>query len=1220
MKPTTVNIPKNRQVLPNRALKEQDFHFFPMYPSLGFSDRTEDKLRVSEQLYNSIISGRFPTILRWLDSEEPTTIVNSESEFFPANTPNMPELDYTPVNGERDYEPNAAPKFFSSDAIINLRYGYHYLDTLAKKRAFLRNFPEQWLPYVLGIQLGWSEDRTENLRHRYFFGHILWQKDDEVRVYAFNSGVNRPVDADDFWGRFWPVYTHLVSTDRWVFQNPSKSELDINSEFYRNIKVPTENQYVKGKIISSNYSTAFTNKTTGFTSTEGENISYTEQSIEKTIVVHLPYESAKFFFLERKITEGKTELIETIEPNYQRLFFMSPEISGRDVLYITDLRVYRDDTKGGKITHLEITFNSLGDTLRAIGQTLEGYINFAGIGDLAPLPVIHPKRDFTQNPKPSNWDDRFYNGGRYYSHTRATGTNETEPETFDTDTLFPPIPNTKQVYLDNKIELTDKNPAVKYFQIDFNGLFGLSGLQFYGSKKNEEFPLQTSITKPLLISRLIEPLINTHNTSYQNKFRLVSGKIINQNWFKEGIAPELGYFTDPIKARTNLGVLELETGTYRDNNNKEIPSGYSGSEFQLGERIAKKNVELYGLDELNYSKFSDYTLDPKYDSAVYDPETSNEASPDILITGLTDTPKSVNKPDDNGKRIKTNDEGRIKKTFDFLTFHEALNKNTWWTQQLDVLYWEGRRTTNCKSFIQKIVSAGGGILGTIAGAFAGGGAGSAFGALVGNHVFTQIGGTIIDVIPDNQFTVSEPAYRQGTLTNFFIPSFFLDAIYDKLENVSFDDEKRQIPTELFNDENSNYLGGFLNTKIFNSSIAGVLTDTIINEKTNEVHDTKIFLQNSTKELVNEYLIGDDLIANYDNNNTFLINALQIRGLGKVPIRLTFFDKEGRSLWTRTFLPQSGFSGNLLEWETAMLTSDYQDSPSTKTKSYKEQIIDQSWASTLTVPEKRGQTPIEKATKLLKDKKRASGFEYIGPIISRWVNQTYGPAGARDWYFDHSTGQAPYDFALIENVEDLINLDEEIVNGLKVLHPNQANTKKQQIQLLLNTYKYKLNVSNFELYLHYDFYWGPNAELFDRGIQATHEINQNFQFGSLEVPQNVVDIWTKQLKTDNVDEPWSPEPNEWWPAEGSDTNQPIKRDNLWTLIDGKTATENPPFTIHRLKLWFTRYTGWGAITGEPLFEFKGKKTLFHLHPILRTDFYTTNAKFGYGMRMRVTLEK
>ncbi len=159
---------------------------------------------------------------------------------------------------------------------------------------------------------------------------------------------------------------------------------------------------MKGKIISSNYSTAFTNKTTGFTSTEGENISYTEQSIEKTIVVHLPYEQAKFFFIERKITEGKTELIETIEPNYQRLFFMSPEISGRDVLYITDLRVYRDDTKGGKITHLEITFNSLGDTLRAIGQTLEGYINFAGIGDLAPLPVIHPERDFTQNPKPSN--------------------------------------------------------------------------------------------------------------------------------------------------------------------------------------------------------------------------------------------------------------------------------------------------------------------------------------------------------------------------------------------------------------------------------------------------------------------------------------------------------------------------------------------------------------------------------------------------------------------------------------------------------------------------------------------------------------------------------------------------------------------------------------------------------------------------------------------------
>ena len=49
--------------------KNKDYYFFPLYPSLGFSNRG-NKTLISEKVYNSIINGENPIILKWEGSED----------------------------------------------------------------------------------------------------------------------------------------------------------------------------------------------------------------------------------------------------------------------------------------------------------------------------------------------------------------------------------------------------------------------------------------------------------------------------------------------------------------------------------------------------------------------------------------------------------------------------------------------------------------------------------------------------------------------------------------------------------------------------------------------------------------------------------------------------------------------------------------------------------------------------------------------------------------------------------------------------------------------------------------------------------------------------------------------------------------------------------------------------------------------------------------------
>ena len=52
--------------------KDKSFYFFPFYPALGFQNRG-GKQFISEKLYNSIINGENPVILKWLGSEQALT-------------------------------------------------------------------------------------------------------------------------------------------------------------------------------------------------------------------------------------------------------------------------------------------------------------------------------------------------------------------------------------------------------------------------------------------------------------------------------------------------------------------------------------------------------------------------------------------------------------------------------------------------------------------------------------------------------------------------------------------------------------------------------------------------------------------------------------------------------------------------------------------------------------------------------------------------------------------------------------------------------------------------------------------------------------------------------------------------------------------------------------------------------------------------------------------
>ena len=628
--------------------------------------------------------------------------------------------------------------------------------------------------------------------------------------------------------------------------NPPSNKPEFTNK--RMMRTPRIGSYFVGFVTETDFGVEFANKTTGYEDTKGQLINFTEQRINKVIqiIINEKDPSNTFKFLdENKIPDS----------NRIRLFFLCPELTGTDPLYITSYKPIFD--KDQKYVNTIITLTSLGEQLNGIGKQINTLINFVAPGESPLLPWV--AKDIEVKDDNGDWH-------------KSTSIFYIKPE----KDKIREIPDTKRIFCSPLYFLPSLE--VKYIQVDFFGLAGLSSLMLLGRKKHT--PGVVEEIQPLFINILESPLRPLPGQAKPvNELSSVGGEISNEGWYKQnsGKTELLRDFFDPNKNRTTAGVLITE-----DKIEDLAKESYSIDYNQ------KRQAGVWGQRGLAFNKYSNTSL-----------------------TGLPDKSTPVNQD-----------------------LAQILFQSTIFNMTTNLLSPGGRIIYNEKEFIGHWIDVAGTIisLGTAAGGgiaamkgFGGieggkwkAGVGGGFFGFLGGNMITILANKIFNWIPKSVFEQVNDVWK-GSKTNLLLPTPFLKAWAIKISFLkealgSTTANEKRIPLELFFDGGQNYLSGLINTQIYPMSIVGQITHKVNSKDTKEMLEKKngpLFNPNTAPTLSN---VADG----------YVIDLVSIKALTKANCRVSFFNKNKELVWENTQKTQGGQTGNLYDWETMMVLNNYQD--------------------------------------------------------------------------------------------------------------------------------------------------------------------------------------------------------------------------------------------------------------------------------------------------------
>ena len=593
------------------------------------------------------------------------------------------------------------------------------------------------------------------------------------------------------------------------------------SVFKRNWQI---GESLRGRVADADYSNTFESKATGFVSAEGNPVNFTEQAVQKVIRV---ITTSDFFY-----KEGTNN----IDVEKLRLFFIIPELTERDPLYIENASPVFDENQ--KVSYTEIIFVSLGDKLRSIGRTLEGLIHFEGIGEPSPFPNIAPEQN--------NNDTIFY--------------DLTNSETKD-------IPNTKRIWVQKKTPR-----GAKYVQIDFNGLAGFQGIQIMGRREIGADKVGRCV--PIWLGDAQDTITETFDKSAEKEMTAVSFNVLNANWWAgDDWKKNYGVVFDPNKLRNDIGYLKLLT----DKNDYDFPT------FNVNSNN-KQNATIYGTQHLRYIPWSKYKLEAYLEA--------------------------------NTAKMKYR--GQKKSNLTNINMSEWLNTTTAYNWYNDEIEYGNVKTHNIKEMVSQIATS---IL-SVAGSAIGAGVGwvkskGAIGVGIGSFIGGQLGtvfNALFKIVPAKWFNYDTEVFNPPVPISCLVPKRFVSAVRAKMG----DDNQEKIPLALFKEPIKNELSGLLNTGIFNSSYTFELTDEI-KYKSKKYNSTVFLDKRSDFDLQPDHAIT----GLHATNINYVIDLLKIKAINQAPFKISFFDENKIKIWETTMMSQSGFTANLFDYATLLLTNDFE---------------------------------------------------------------------------------------------------------------------------------------------------------------------------------------------------------------------------------------------------------------------------------------------------------
>ena len=611
------------------------------------------------------------------------------------------------------------------------------------------------------------------------------------------------------------------------------------------MRTPRIGSYFVGFVTETDFGVEFANKTTGYEDTKGQLVNFTEQRINKVIQIIIneqdPTNTFKFLD-ENKVPDS----------NKIRLFFLCPELTGTDPLYITNYKPIFD--KDQKYINTIITLTSLGEQLNGIGKQINTLINFTAPGESPLLPWVAKDIEVL---KDGVW-------------SRSTSIFYKKPE----QNKVKEIPNTKRIFCSPLYNLQDLK--VKYIQVDFFGLAGLSSLMLLGRKKHT--PGEVEEIQPLFINIIDSPLRPLPAQAKPvNQLSSVGGMISNEGWYKQnsGKTELLRDFFDPNKNRTTAGVLITE-----DKIEDLAQESYSIDFNQ------KRQAGVWGQKSLAFNKYSNTSLTNLNDKST---PVNQDLAQILFQSTIFNMTTNLLSP---GGRIIYNDKDYIS-------------------------YWMDVSGT-IVSLGTAAIGAGVGAAGGIAGGSVKAGLGGGFFGFLGGNMISILTNKIFNWVPKSVFERVNSVWK-GTSTNLLLPTPFLKAWAIKISFLkealgSTTANEKRIPLELFFEGGQNYLSGLINTQIYPMSIVGEITHEVNNKDTKSMLEKKngVLFTKNTAPTLNSVEDG------------YVIDLVSIKALTKANCRVSFFNKDKELIWENTQKTQGGQTGNLFDWETMMVLNNYQD--------------------------------------------------------------------------------------------------------------------------------------------------------------------------------------------------------------------------------------------------------------------------------------------------------
>ena len=816
------------------------------------------------------------------------------------------------------------------------------------------------------------------------------------------------------------------------FAKPESEEAtrSINSLLRRSFNIGSN---FKGRITSSDNTTTFSSKSTGFRSTEGNPIAFQEQAVQTRITI---ITDTDFFMQSGSITE--------VDQNKLRYFFVAPELAGNDVLYIESSKLFFDEHE--QKNHMEIDLVSLGDQLRSVGRSIENLITFGEPGaGFFPFPDVYYEK--VQSEESAAEDlGLFYN------------LDDEEIEyNFDKKQLY--LKSNPSSYAHNLTQ------AAHSWQIEFDGIAFLNSVVFYGRPTPQDLTLASgevipswqlvSKIRPIFTSRITQPRDEFLNSQYERNFYSITGKIMNESWFTDW-REEYGYFFDPNKQRNSEPVFNVQTtGTGES-------TFFQGRDFSINEDEQKTTARISGVYNLATSIWSNFVLNAEV----------------AVGGGMPFTPK----------------DDWVERSIDFASF---LNTQAIITHGVSYLEHGGARTRNNKGLWSSGVDGALQVVGTIAAGIAGGVSGGiaaiAVGAIAG--LTKQAKDTIFRFIPDRFFS-RQDVYRPTSCVDFLVPKNFLEDIIAKKSD--YVNNRYRIPLELLNNQESNYLSGFINSKNYKCGFAGDLTHKFkLSDSADGTRmDSIKFFDGSDSVNIRTQAI-DGLAPLTEERTGYAIDAMSVHALTKVPYKLTFYNAQGVPIWTTTKFTQSGYTGRLQEWETFDFLSDLKESAAVESN---EEYRFEPYPEREILPiNDRNKTAIQEATA------RLQALNSVQLIPSKtWIfsdlypSAVSSPGNSRTRRFKLQ--------ALNTDFRDLSSMTfpADVKADLILVHSSVNPTDHDLMKLLKDNYGFtKIETSTYNEVTGNIFF--PNLKEYINEREAGSRVIESFIFSDRSLTNSIVDI-------------------------------------------------------------------------------------------------------------------